>query len=150
MTISKVKMETYEIFELLKEELGADDLLDAVYQFFGGWSMEDCLRDIASDYDIELEPEEEEEEEAVNRSIKVFKLVLEDGEYRDYTGEKEFYNAGDLLLVYKSDDDLDYSDIYDEEYILNNYESTQYRIYVDGELYQEENQNEWLDEEEDD
>jgi len=55
-------MKAYEIYELLKEELGTEDLLDAVYQYFGGWSMEDCLRDIASDYDIELESEEEEEE----------------------------------------------------------------------------------------
>lgn len=54
-------MEAYEIYELLKEELSTEDLLEAVYQYFGNWGMEPCLRSIASDYDIELEPEEEDE-----------------------------------------------------------------------------------------
>lgn len=67
-------MEAYEIYELLKEELGTEDLLEAVYQYFGNWGMEPCLRSIASDYDIELEPEEEEEEEEIEEDDNSYKV----------------------------------------------------------------------------
>ena len=67
--------------------------------------------------------------------IKVYKIVSRDGEYTDYNGNKEFYNAGDKILTYKSANDYDFGEFYDTEYILNEYSSPKYVVYLNGEYY---------------
>ena len=57
------KLEAGEIYEVLLDEFGAVYLIDEIYNYFGGWGMEDCLRSIASDYDIDLDEEDEEDED---------------------------------------------------------------------------------------
>lgn len=52
-------METWQMLEILKEELGAETLLQEVFNYFGNWDMEDCFKSIAKDYEVELELEEE-------------------------------------------------------------------------------------------
>lgn len=54
------KLEGYEIYEVLLDEFGAVNLIDEIFNYFGSWGMEDCLRSIASDYDIALDEEEED------------------------------------------------------------------------------------------
>ena len=54
-------MDTYEVFELLLEQLGAEELASEIYNYFGTWKMDSCLESIATDHDINIESDEEEE-----------------------------------------------------------------------------------------
>lgn len=50
-------MEAWEMLERLTEELGADTLLQEIFNYFSTWDMEDCFKSIARDYEVELEEE---------------------------------------------------------------------------------------------
>lgn len=52
-------MSTWEKFEELRELLGDEVMLNAVYQYFGDWGMEECVSSIAADYDVSFDDEEE-------------------------------------------------------------------------------------------
>lgn len=52
-------MEFYKLEELMIEELGYETLYNNVSGYFGQWQMEDCLKSIANDFDIQLEEEVE-------------------------------------------------------------------------------------------
>lgn len=56
-------METYDIFETLADAIGYGELAECIYGWFGAWKMEECLRDIASDYEIHLDDDEDEDED---------------------------------------------------------------------------------------
>lgn len=53
-------MSTWDKFEEMREVLGDETMLDAVYQYFGDWRMEECVESIATDYDFSFDDEEEE------------------------------------------------------------------------------------------
>lgn len=52
-------METYEKFEKVKEHIGAETLLEHIYQWLQTSTMDEILEDAVSDYDLDYFFEEE-------------------------------------------------------------------------------------------
>lgn len=53
--------DTWERFENLKEILGESTLLDAIYEYFGGWKMKEAIDSIETDYDINQEEDDDDD-----------------------------------------------------------------------------------------
>ena len=51
-------MTAYEKLERLEEVLGAEGLLDNVFQWFSTSTLDECFDDIARTWDVEFEEEE--------------------------------------------------------------------------------------------
>lgn len=61
-------METYEKFEKVKEHIGAETLLEHIYQWLPTSTMDEILEDAVKDYDLDYFFEEE-----FNNSIEIYK-----------------------------------------------------------------------------
>lgn len=73
--------------------------------------------------------------------VKIDRVVEDDGEYRGYTEEhKYFYNRGDILCVYDSRFDYDFTGEYIDG-ILRDYRNGKYRIIINDEIIKDFSEN---------
>ena len=51
--------ETFHVFMRMIEQNGEDWMLNEIYDYFGAWKMEECLKSIDNDWELGMYDDEE-------------------------------------------------------------------------------------------